>query len=329
MKIFVGGSLQNVQTNEQLCQVFIQSLGRLIVEREHILLTGCRGPLDKTIAEAVDQWLKGKSEDTRKFIISYRLKTDTPSHRIGRIHFSKRIDWLLNHPDLDPPEQIAEADVAIFVAGGEGTFQAANWARIAGKPVLGIGLFGGAGAAIFESERRRFSEKYAHLVTKDEFDNLNQDTEDMDLLARDTIALCEALVVPNTVFIVMSFKKEFDRLFKVYSDVCRSLGFKAVRTDMDPSQDKILPRILKGIRHSAFVIADVSEHSPNVFYEIGFAEGLGRPVIVTARKGTSRPFDIFDTPITYWHTMEDLRKELQPLVKDVKLRIGKSYKTAE
>src|SRR5262245_60680168 len=149
MKIFVGGSLQNVQAHEELCRMYVQRLGQLIVEREHILLTGCRGSLDKTIAETVGQWLKGKGWDTRKFIISYRLKNDKPAHRVGRIHFSKRVDWLLNHPDLDPPEQIAEADITIFVAGGEGTYQAANWARIAGKPVLGIGLFGGAGAEIF------------------------------------------------------------------------------------------------------------------------------------------------------------------------------------
>lgn len=33
--------------------------------------------------------------------------------------------------------------------------------------------------------------------------------------------------------------------------------------------------ILAGIRRAAFVIADVTEPSANVFYEIGFAEGMG------------------------------------------------------
>ena len=53
------------------------------------------------------------------------------------------------------------------------------------------------------------------------------------------------------------------------------------------------------------------------------------PSIVTAREGTSRPFDIYDTPVTYWHNMEDLKKKLQPLVKDVKHRLGRSYKAME
>jgi hypothetical protein len=329
MKIFVGGSLQNITAHEDLCQQFIQRLGEMIVEREHILLTGCRGSLDKSIAEAADQWLKAKGWDSRKYVISYRLKNDQPAHRIGRIQVSKRSDWELTHPDLNPPEQIAEADVAIFIAGGQGTYHAANWARIAGKPVLGIGGFGGAGEAIFERERERFEQRYIHLVSIEDFDNLNQDTNDIDQLAKDVLALCEELIIPNTVFIVMSFKKEFDELFTIYRAVCKELGFEAVRTDKVYSLEKILPRILNGIRHSAFVIADVTETSPNVFYEIGFAEGLGRPVIATAKEGTKLPFDLVDTPVTFWSGLEDLRAKLEPLITEVKKDLGKGYKANE
>ena len=199
MKIFVGGSLRNIRAHENLCQQFIQRLGERIVERRHILLTGCRGSLDKTIAEAAGQWLEKNGRDPRKQILSYRLKNDEPAHRVGRIQVSKRMDWELTHPDLDSPEQIADADATVFVAGGEGTFHAANWARIAEKPVLGIGQFGGAGEAIFETERERFATRYAHLVDLEDFDVLNQDTDDVDQLAEDVLALCENLIIPNTV----------------------------------------------------------------------------------------------------------------------------------
>src|SRR4026209_582088 len=205
MKIFVGGSLREVQEDGGLCRSFIQRLGEKIVEREHILLTGCRGSLDKTIAEAAGKWLEKNGRDVRKQIVMYRLKNEEPVHRVGRIQVSKREDWELTHPDLDSPEQIADADVTVFVAGGQGTFHAANWARIADKPVLGIGQFGGSGEAIFEKERERFGKRYAQLVSLEDFDMLNQDTADVDQLAADVIQLCENLMVPNTVFIVMSF----------------------------------------------------------------------------------------------------------------------------
>ena len=219
--------------------------------------------------------------------------------------------------------------MTIFVAGGHGTFHAANWARIADKPVLGVGQFGGSGEAIFEKERERFGKRYAHLVSTDEFDVLNQDTDDVDQLAKDVLALCENLVVPNNVFIVMSFKEEFNELYKVYETVCRNFGFNAVRTDKVFSLEKIRPRILSGIRHSAFVIADVTEMSPNVFYEVGFAEGLGRPIIATARTGTKLPFDIADTPVLFWEGLEDLRSKLEPMIKEVKTGLGKGYKTTD
>lgn len=327
MKIFVGGSLRNISKREDLCQQFVQRLGERIVEREHILLTGCRGSLDRTIAEAASQWLEKNGREPRKHILSYRLKNDEPAHRIGRIQVSKRTDWELTHPDLDSPEQIADADVAVFIAGGQGTFHAANWARIADKPVLGIGQFGGSGEAIFEKEREQFGKKYGHLVGIEDFDLLNQDTDEIDQLAKDVLVLCESLMVPNTVFIIMSFKKEFDELYNVYKAVCKKFGFNAVRTDKVYSLDKILPRILQGIRNSAFVIADVTETSPNVFYEIGFAEGLGRPIIATAKMDTKLPFDIVDTPVTFWSSLEDLKSKLEPLINEVKISLGKGYKT--
>lgn len=326
MKIFVGGSLRDIPTREDLGRQFVQRIGELIVERDHILLTGCRGSLDKTIAEAAGNWLEKNGRDVRKQVISYRLKNDEPAHRVGRIQVSRRTDWELTHPDLDSPEQIADADVTIFVAGGEGTFFAANWARIAGKPVLGIGQFGGAGAALYEKEREQFGRRYSHLVSIEDFDILNQDTDNIPQLAEDVLALCENLVIPNTVFIVMPFKKEFDDLYKVYKTVCNDFGFDAVRTDKVISLEKILPRILNGIRHSAFVIADVTETSPNVFYEIGFAEGLGRPIIATAKVGTKLPFDIADTPVTFWDNLDDLKAILEPMINEVKLGLGKGYK---
>jgi hypothetical protein len=163
-------------------------------------------------------------------------------------------------------------------------------------------------------------------VSIEDFDNLNQDTDNIHQLAEDVLALCESLVIPNTVFIVMPFKAEFDELYKVYKTVCNDFGFDAVRTDKVHSLEKILPRILNGIRHSAFVIADVTETSPNVFYEIGFAEGLGRPIIATAKEGTKLPFDIADTPVTFWNNLDDLKAKLEPVVNQVKIGLGKGYK---
>jgi len=326
MKIYIGGSLREIPQDAELGERFIEQLGAKIAEHGHILLTGCRSSLDRSIAEAANRWLESKGYDKkeiRKRIISYKLQEDAPIHDFGRIQNSKRADWSLTTPDLSLPEQIAEADVAIFVAGSEGTFFAANWARISGKPILGVARFGGAGSQLFQTERERFSKKYSHLVAKEDFDMLNQYTNDVDQLAEDVISLCENLMTSNSVFLVMSFKKEYIDLYDAYAAVCKEFGFKAVRTDQVTSLERITPRILDGIRHSAFVIADITEKSLNVFYEIGFADGLSRPVILTAKEGTELPFDIKDTPIVFWSTVNELKQRLQPIIAEVKARLGK------
>jgi hypothetical protein len=102
--------------------------------------------------------------------MSYKLKLDEPGHHIGRIQVSKRDDWSLSTPNLNLPEQIAEADVTVFVAGGERTYFAANWARIGNKPILAVARLGGAGSVIFERERRRFDSYHRHqLITPSKF----------------------------------------------------------------------------------------------------------------------------------------------------------------
>ncbi len=51
MKIVVIGSLNHVPLHANICENFVSRLGEIIVERNHTLLTGCRGSLDKAIAE--------------------------------------------------------------------------------------------------------------------------------------------------------------------------------------------------------------------------------------------------------------------------------------
>ena len=324
MKIYVGGSLSNVPRYPDLCSTFIEMLGERIIKRQHTLLTGCSGSLDKAIAKAahskIKQSSKSKSdrERLRHQLVSYLIKHDQETQKEFGFELTQSMleDWEFTHPFLVPPEQIENADVTIFVAGSEGTFLAANWARIAQKPILGIAQFGGAGQQIFVREKNKFGERYGHLVKEQDFDLLRQVTTDPDRLAKDVLRLCEDILVPKNVFTIMSFKPKYESVFSSYKKVCKRFNFKAVRTDKTRSGDRIVPEILKGIRNASFVIADVTEASMNVFYEIGYAEGLGRPVIVTAKEGTKLPFDFADIPVEFWSSPKDLCQKLERRVKE-------------
>lgn len=324
MKIVVVGSLRDVLSHADICDKFVSRLGELIVERNHTLLTGCRGSLDKAIVESAHARLQVLQKDSRAQLVCYRLRDAEPVFRYGTIHISSLKDWELSHPELTPPEQIAAADVAIFIAGGAGTFIAANWARIAGIPVLGVAQFGGAGEELYALEYKQFHKKYAGSITREEFEILNQDTLEINLLAQDVISLAERIVTPHTVFTVMPFTPEFRDVLTSYREVCKEFSFEALRADEVETDERIVQRIIEGIRTTAFVIADVSEVRPNVFYEVGFAQGFGKEVVVTAKKGTTLPFDISDVPVIFWDGQENLKEQLRRRIGDIAARLRRS-----
>lgn len=321
MKIYVGGSLRDVPRDPDLCREFVAALGTTIARQGHVLLTGCRSSLDQEIASAAQKWLVGNAGNPKDRIISFCLESDKPAHSVGTLRLSALLDWGMNHSDLVVPEQIDQADATIFVGGGEGTFWAKNWAQLARKLILGIPRFGGAGQKIYTKARTGLRE--INSAEAGDYETLNQLTDDMSDYANQVVRLAERLVLPRSVFTIMSFKKEFIDVFDSCKDACQKYRFEAERTDESASSEPILPRILNGIRNSAFVIADVTELSTNVFYEVGYAKGLGKEVILIAMKGTELPFDLKDLPILFWETQRDLKKGLEERIKGVVSRYSR------
>ena len=315
MRIFVGGSLRDVPRDPDLCRQFVAALGTEIVRKDHILLNGCRSSLDQEIASAAHEWLAQNAGKPRDRIISYCLKGAKPIHSFGTVRSSALLDWQMNHPELEVPEQIEQARPTIFVAGRDGTFCSKNWAFFARKPIFGIPRFGGAGETIYNRELKYLRE--TSPVVAQDYETLNSLSDDMSDFAKEVVSLVERLVFPQNVFVIMSFKREFQDVFTCYEKACEDFGFKADRTDKSTSLERIVPRIEIGIQKSAFVIADLSELSPNVFYELGYAKALGKDVIVTAKKGTQRPFDVSDIPTIYWEIREDLEKGLEKCLADL------------
>jgi hypothetical protein len=322
MRIFVGGSLRDVSRDPESCREFVAALGAEIVRQGHVLLNGCRSSLDDEIAKAAHEWLARSEANPRTQIISYCLKSDKPVHLLGTVRYSALQDWNMNHSELAVPEQIELADATIFIAGGDGTFWSKNWARFARKLIMGVPRFGGAGETIYKDELKRLRE--SSPADAADYETLNSLSVNMSEYAREVTLLVERFVTPRNVFVIMSFKREFRDVFASCRQVCREFKFEAERTDETASLERIVPRIETGIRRSAFVIADVTELSPNVFYEVGYARGLGKDVILTARKGTQLPFDVDDIPTIFWEIQEDLKDGLRRCLSGLAGKYGRS-----
>ncbi len=86
----------------------------------------------------------------------------------------------------------------------------------------------------------------------------------------------------NTGFIAMSFKDELRVVFEkgLYPGI-RTAGYEPIRVDRLEHNNKIDDEIIAAIRRCKFLVADFSVLRGGIYFEAGFAMGLGRPVIWT------------------------------------------------
>ena len=93
-------------------------------------------------------------------------------------------------------------------------------------------------------------------------------------------------VVSRKAFMAMEYgDKELDAVFENYfKPAVKAAGFDLVRLDEKPQAGLIDDRLRVEIRTSRFLIADLTHENRGAYWEAGFAEGLGKPVIYTCEK---------------------------------------------
>lgn len=97
-----------------------------------------------------------------------------------------------------------------------------------------------------------------------------------------------------------------DKLFKhIISPVCQYCNFTVERVDRINDFNSITQTIIDKLQSADLVIADISEHNPNVFYEMGYRKCTGKPIIHLKRKNEHIPFDI-NTIRTFEYDLTDL-----------------------
>ena len=76
--------------------------------------------------------------------------------------------------------------------------------------------------------------------------------------------------------------------------VCDELGYETSRADEICEPGLISRRIIREIITSDLVIADLTGHNPNVFYELAIRHFVGKPFVQIIEKSDSLPFDVYD-----------------------------------
>lgn len=123
-------------------------------------------------------------------------------------------------------------------------------------------------------------------------------------------------VKDNSVACLMPFNRKYEKTYGQIKDVCIELGLTCRRSDEEfvPNQ-QILPQIVRIILESEVVVAVLNGRNPNVFYEIGIAHSVGKPVLLLSdlsrNEDTVIPFDIQSIYSIVYNNPLELREELK------------------
>jgi hypothetical protein len=124
-------------------------------------------------------------------------------------------------------------------------------------------------------------------------------------------------------FVAMPYSKEWSKALEdILLDICKGSGMRLlIAKNME---GRFIPHdIWQGITAAAVVIADITDGNPNVAYEIGLADVLGKDVVLLCQ-GSDVPFDFLGQRlICYENTMKGsivLREELTARLRRVRER---------
>jgi len=67
-------------------------------------------------------------------------------------------------------------------------------------------------------------------------------------------------------------------------------------------------------------VCDLTAERPNVYYELGFAKGIGKRLICIAREGTQIHFDVYGLKILFFRSYRDLEERLNKEAKHLLAR---------
>lgn len=106
----------------------------------------------------------------------------------------------------------------------------------------------------------------------------------------------------DTCFVMMPFAAPLGEYFnKVYEPAINKAGLKAVRADDDIfGTGKIIDQIWSGINSAKVLIAELTSRNPNVYYELGLAHALRKPVVLVCSNEIDVPFDLKHIRVIYY-----------------------------
>ena len=103
-------------------------------------------------------------------------------------------------------------------------------------------------------------------------------------------------------FVVMPFADPIGGYYRtIYEPAITKAGLKPVRADDDMfTTGKIMDQVWSGIQAAKVLVAELTGRNPNVFYELGLAHALEKPVVLVSSNEQDVPFDVQHIRVIYY-----------------------------
>lgn len=103
-----------------------------------------------------------------------------------------------------------------------------------------------------------------------------------------------AVAAGSTCFIMQPFAAPLGGYYEtIFRPAVEQAGLTAVRADAEIfGTGKIIDQIWRGVRAAKVLVAELTTKNPNVFYELGLAHALEKPVVLVSSNQDDVPFDL-------------------------------------
>lgn len=110
--------------------------------------------------------------------------------------------------------------------------------------------------------------------------------------------------VNDSCFVMQPFASPLgDYYEKIYRPAIEKAGLRAVRADAEIfATGKIMDQVWNGINTAKVLVAELTSRNPNVFYELGLAHAMKKPVVLVSAKEDDVPFDLQHIRVIYYDT---------------------------
>jgi hypothetical protein len=111
-----------------------------------------------------------------------------------------------------------------------------------------------------------------------------------------------AVKAGETCFVMQPFAPPHgDYYEKIFKPAIEKTKLQPVRADAEIfGTGKIIDQIWRGIKAAKVLVAELTTRNPNVFYELGIAHALNKPVVLISSNEPDVPFDLHHIRIIYY-----------------------------